>query len=70
MTTVEFLACACGECFQEGGALYHHRKQVHGDDGSVAFAYVGAQMGRQNKLRRMANQAQAVVSAAGVPSSH
>ena len=56
-TSAVELGCECGFRCMTGKELYHHRKRTHGDDGSVAFAYVGGQVFRQNHLKRAAADA-------------
>ncbi len=51
-TTINKLGCECGFTCEGAGMMYHHRKGVHGDDGSVAYAYAGTQVSRQKSLRK------------------
>ena len=51
-TTAEKLGCVCGFQCENAKELYHHRKQVHAEDGSVAYAYAGRAIQTQRKLQR------------------
>ncbi|MCB9927031.1 MAG: hypothetical protein H6822_33135 [Planctomycetaceae bacterium] len=51
-TTVEKLGCVCGFECETAKELYHHRKRVHGEDGSVAYAYAGRAIQTQRRLQR------------------
>lgn len=51
-TTIDKLGCECGFTCDRAGEMYHHRKDVHGDDGSVAYAFAGTQVSRQNSLKK------------------
>lgn len=55
-TTVDKLGCECGFTCERAGEMYHHRKDVHGDDGSVAYAFAGRQVQVQNALVRSTNK--------------
>lgn len=55
-TSESALCCSCGFECKTGGEMYRHRKTVHGDDGSVAYAYAGSQIGKQRRAEKLAKR--------------